>query len=614
MIDSLVKPEIKRNSIYLNNPEWSTDQKLTALEYLSLEKTIEELGNISLDEYSLEFLDNKGYLGQITDLIRREKRATIDLASRVIAISDKCTIAQAYIHQEVKKALKELGSFEMYFDDHDKVFSHNYDPKTIEEIVSQPIDTEYHQAFEAVLKMTGPGQFRDKILKDWDGLESEKEITKSEHFQRLCRMHNYNINDSQNDKRNLLRKLFNHNARHVKRLIFEADFGDYETLNPEEKKEINRYIVGNLAGLGTIQLTHQLLPFTVDEQKTFGHYVKKAVEYSNFVQGHVSALVPVNEVFGLLPMLKFGLERIEEKRGENFEHTKYWDYSVGGSFFDFFPFEPGETNEMVLAAHQNLFPEGQPIYEYHLNGPITFYLGVNGELASYYLDREALRVLDLPGKDEPDPLMESLLEPFLSFLPKMNAEELEEEEQRQREHYEKHGYQFTTDNHLPIKKLDLEAVEAMSVFITSIREELDKQKLVAQMTHLALGNENYILVEESHSDSEKVYKPWEYLRDSNFISNGMIFVGKRIDDYCKALGEIPENASEDVIKRTYRKIVYGTHPDLNPKNLELAKVRYIKATEAKDALLKMRKSGIQGTVSNPYIGRLTDNLPGKEIS
>ena len=53
-------------------------------------------------------------------------------------------------------------------------------------------------------------------------------------------------------------------------------------------------------------------------------------------------------------------------------------------------------------------------------------------------------------------------------------------------------------------------------------------------------------------------------------------------DYYKLLG-LPRNASEEEIKRTYRKLARKHHPDLNPGNKE-AEARFKEVSEAYDVL------------------------------
>ena len=53
-------------------------------------------------------------------------------------------------------------------------------------------------------------------------------------------------------------------------------------------------------------------------------------------------------------------------------------------------------------------------------------------------------------------------------------------------------------------------------------------------------------------------------------------------DYYKLLG-LPRNASEEDIKKTYRKLARKHHPDLNPGNKE-AEARFKEVSEANDVL------------------------------
>ncbi len=50
-------------------------------------------------------------------------------------------------------------------------------------------------------------------------------------------------------------------------------------------------------------------------------------------------------------------------------------------------------------------------------------------------------------------------------------------------------------------------------------------------------------------------------------------------DYCQTLG-VPDNASQEGIKRAFRKLAFKHHPDTNPGNEKQAEAKFKEINEA----------------------------------
>jgi len=80
-----------------------------------------------------------------------------------------------------------------------------------------------------------------------------------------------------------------------------------------------------------------------------------------------------------------------------------------------------------------------------------------------------------------------------------------------------------------------------------------------------------------------------------------------LTDYYKTLG-IPKNASEDDVKKAYRKLARKYHPDLNPGNSE-AEAKFKEVTEAHEVLSDKEKRQNYDTYGDPN-GPALSGMPG----